>query len=207
MDIQGLMNDWTKYNSLCFLKERGINTPNFRLVRDIPSLEPELLNNWDKKVSIRTFRPDKNKAILGVHLPNVPVGVVIESKCYELLEEGFYLIFSDPIDPLDCVTRGNIAYYFENEWLMEYAEGPGTVREIESLPSVSIKRISEQPFNRTIPRARDKVYQELNLKGLFVVSIIESIYWGTPILLEWSIYSRPVGFSERELIFWELRRA
>lgn len=207
MTIKDLVEDWTKYNSLCFLKEKGINTPNFRLIKDVDSLERELINNQGKKVSIRTFHPEKLKTTLMTHLPNVPVGPIIESRCYELLEEGFYLILSDPIDPVDCITRGNIVYYFQNEWLMEFAEGPGTVREMESLSPTDIKRISEQPFNRNTPRARDKVYSELGMKGLSVVNTIQSIYWGTPILLEWSIYRRPVGFRERELIFWELRHA
>lgn len=202
MDIEELEKEWNKITSLWYLFDKRINTPTFHEA-GLGDLENLRTYSMGERMSVRTFKRGV-PTILAPHFPNIVIDKAILDKVKALLKQSFQVIISEPIDPSDCLWRGNIVYIDDKEWLLEYAKGPGTVREMEKLDSGEIKRIKQFSYN--IPVVPSRV-TELGLKGDSVVSIAKSLFWGTPILLEWSIYKHPVGYRNRELIFWELRRA
>lgn len=188
MTINELESSWTKYNSLVFLKQRMFNTPNFRLI----TLLGELIQIKDQVKSIRIFNDNPKSSMLLPHFPNRLVDNEVFNACYNELSKGNKLIVSDPIDPRHSLYKGNIMVTDFGDFVVEYTEGPGTVRDLEK--SVVKRAIT---------------LQELSLIGPYRHSLVSkslSTYWGIPIILEWSIYDSPVGLKNQELIFWEIRK-
>lgn len=205
MEIQDLERDWNKLNSLIFLAERGVNTPVFQEVT-LDGLETFGQRKKGERVSIRSFQMSSNSfSILAPFYPDTLVDDDLLGKMGDLLARGFRVIASIPIDPKDCTWRGNIVYLDKDNWILDYAEGPGTVREMERLPSTEIKTIKSLWYGKRAPTLAVTTPKG-GFHGKYILNTAKSLFWGTPFLLEWSIYPYPVGLKHNPLIFWELRK-
>lgn len=219
--IKTTLVNMNKWDSLVFLREHGLNTPNSTLF--IPTLShTETLfklrktlkeqSSSEDKVSIRTFKLSSECSFKEAFFPNVTVDFSLISRLMSLLEEKSFLIISSPIDPQDCLFRGCIQYQGKNffgrsQFLIEYLEGPGTVRDLEYAKGKEIKQI-EIGFH---PGDWTPLKEVLGLTGLLLSGNADKIASAligegySQFILEWSIYKKFVGIRKEKLIFWHLR--
>lgn len=208
MHPQKLMENWTKANSLIFLKEEGFNTPDFRIITCKGELRGLLYGDFkeEENISVRTFLPGKDSttSFKEPFKPNLSKGDTEEfyHHCSELLKTHT-LILSKGINPQKAVARGNIRYLHSENWALEFMKGPGTVRDLEAASKDDLFQIGSTLGMRPL----SKVMDCLGTKGLSIVKAIDSFYWGIPLIVEWSIYEEGVGRNNSSLIFWEIRKS
>lgn len=201
-----IKNKWT---SIEHLKGEGLNTPKCFLITSVSELA-NFRETWNKdNISIRTFKWNE-KTFNDPHMPNVKLDNYLLA-LKDLLKRGYYIILSEPISPLWSEFRGNISVKSPTgspsflTWLIEYMEGPGTVRDLEEVSAEKILSCSKE----------EVVKEVIGQWGLEVVSVAQRlfkkhlIYDDFPIqdemILEWSILDRPVGWKKKGLVFWEIR--
>lgn len=194
-----LPNNWNKYLSLEYLRQQGLNTPDFELC----STPDELLDRLrylyivveEKRTSVRCFK--EGNSFNEPFFPNYLINLNNFGAWIKLLKEGYKIIVSKPIDPVGAIIKGNIML-FESfsmrrfDYIVEYTEGTGTVRDLENEKKV-IKLHNELPY----PIKTKQVYHD----SFKLFKKIEE-----PIIVEWSIYDRPIGMKEEEVIYWEIRK-
>jgi hypothetical protein len=194
MTPETLEKNWDKFSSIEFLKSRGLNVPICELVTDNDTLVARL--STYKAVSIRTFKPGK---IATPHLPNQKFTSGLVSKCIGLIDDGYKLILAQPIDPSNAVVKGNVKID-SNGWLMEYIKGAGTVRDIE-------KTYIDDDNYGSITNDVQLVSKHIGPGAVSIIREVEKMFWGKPIIVEWSIYSENIGTQNSKIIFWEVRKA
>jgi hypothetical protein len=181
----------SKLQSLQRLRDLGLNTP--RLICSLQQyLSPKnKLSFWDSvdtpqdvRVSIRTERDGE---LICPHFPNITRR---DANKYisKLAHQGYSIYIFEGINPLDCMRRGNIAL-FKDRIIVEFLEGPGTVRDLE----------------KAVPIHLDlKSWTELPISLRYLSYGLESQeLWNQ--IIEWSIYKDPVGQLGRMDIYWEIR--
>ena len=192
MKLQTLLDDFNKVSSLEYLESQNVNTPRFSVYTDKDSFRNVCIRDGGKKVSIRTYKKDIFKS---PHYPNVVLSSEIMDRCKSHIGEGYQIIISDPIDPKEALYKGNLEYQDRHNFLIEYTPGPGTVRDTDNGSKNSIVQLS----------SRVEIVDKLERYGANILYTAYEIFWGHPIILEWSIYLNPVGKLKDQLIFWEIR--
>lgn len=208
-DTFGITNDTERSNMLFHKGNTGDNTKDLK--EELKSAMGRIISS-EKRISIRTFKLPLGSSFKDVFFPNVLIDDSLIEKLIPLLFGGYFLILSSPIDPQDCLLRGCIHYrgknFFErSQFLIEYLEGPGTVRDLEHAEGKKIKSL-EVGFH---PGDWTPLREAFGLIGLLLLSNADRIVsvlsqeskW--EFILEWSIYKKPVGIKKECLIFWHLR--
>lgn len=196
-----------KLQTLEELSSLGFNTPNLLLAIKRGDDLDVRLGKWrdfsksyqGDKVSIRTERDGE---FTTPHMPNYPMDDAYE-KVPSLIRAGYNVYLFDPIDPSECLRRGTICFN-GSRLVIEYLEGPGTVRDIEHKPDV-ISRQLEPTRHQGIPGMAFVVSHEDPCHRIIEAYCSELDRFRNQIL-EWSIYRNPVGKMKQREIYWELRR-
>jgi hypothetical protein len=194
MTSETLEKDWNKFSSIKFLESRGLNVPVCELVIDSDTLVDRL--STYNAVSIRSFRPGE---VTSPHMPNQKFSPDLVSKCLALIDNKYKLILAQPIDPNNAVVKGNVKISKEG-WLIEYIKGAGTVRDIEKT------HIDDNNYG-SISNDIQLVSKAIGPGAVSIIREVEKMFWGRPIIVEWSIYSENIGTQDSKIIFWEVRKA
>lgn len=187
------MNRISKAESITLLQTFGLNTAD-RFVMKKPLIQDllraiYLMGDKYPKVSLRTHSIGKfntpffpNREVIDL------VGEVDEN--WKDIEAQDEVILSEGINPDDSLCCGKI-HDGNMGVLVEWIEGPGTVRDMEKLGYDSLNR-------ETIHRSTE------GWKGMLLrkVSKLFSAYPGCTI--EWSLYKYGVGKQKSDFIFWEV---
>jgi hypothetical protein len=143
-----------------------------------------------RAVSCRTFAADEDKDF------KTPVKYEI-STFEDVLEFGhehnrkYFLLVNEALPLKDSVMAGNIYLRSRSDFIIEYFNGPGTPRDIDSKP---LKRIDSQHFGSFPHSGLDPLPEFVSRLGLH------------PAIFEFSLYPYPVGRLRQRLIFWEWRK-
>lgn len=185
-----------KKDRILYLGRMGFNIPKFLgTLTTVKELAVFFKDNKGKRVSIRTqnlYRP-----VLGPHHPNVSLDKDLIEKLQTSIRKKYELLVFEAIDPKDAVKRGNLWFNKgEGKMGLEYLEGPGTVRNLEK--ESGLKTISSQ--------IEDMLEKERG--GCEFLGCTPSKFLNLPFskfIIEFSIYSHPVGVLNKQEIFWEIR--
>lgn len=199
-----------KFRDIEILHNLGFNTPNVLL--NLPQFDDKIEKHrmWkaisinespeypNPRVSIRTCRDGEN--LCPFH-PNVPLEAA-EKLVPELIEEGYEVMISEGIDPVNCLLRGNVVRRPDKPVVtLEWINGPGTVRDLEKATTI-------QHLSLTIYQGVNEEFIDLDAIPVEIRPLVKA-YFETPSfahkILEWSFYNRPVGRKKQPEICWEIR--
>lgn len=212
MYVEQLKENWNKGNSLLYLKQQGFNTPEFYLVagedrtkvyfRKMMRLH---FHGKDQRISVRTYRENTKYSFVEPHFPNYYVCREFVESLEKLIDEGYSLILNKPIDPRDSLVSGNLLVkpycgMRRFDYRFEYRLGSGTVRYLENHTDI-------KSSTNDIPKGK--------FKDRFLVIFDRAIAtWlkdfendGIPVVFEFAIYGKPIGYNSVNYIYWEIRRA
>lgn len=197
-------DNWSKYDSLEFLKEMGYNTPEFLLITSSKELA-KVIDDWGtfNKLSIRSFRPRSNLTFNEPFYPNIEMNDVFINIMNGHLRQGYHLIISKGIDPTGTKWKGNIMIYpsfsmRRFDYILECSEGYGTVRDLEKDKNIKCFTSILEAMQATKCPEMSKIY--------IVAKDIFDKLDKKPIILEWSVYEFPVGIKNKTVIYWEVRK-
>ncbi len=116
-------------------------------------------------------------------------------------EQGipFYTLCNEAINLQDSICAGNILVLDERNYFVEYFNGPGTPRDIESKGADELKIYTRNfgaPTQGTPP-------PEIVRQMAFKASKYRPVKG--PYILEFSLYPYPIGRSRSTMIIWEWR--
>ena len=189
-----------KLERILYLNKRGFNTPMFIVKIDsIKGLAVFQKDNMKKKFSIRTQSRYLNRTNCP-HFPNVTIDKKLLQKLSTTIRKKFELLVFEAIDPSEAEMKGNLLVDKVNrKVIIEYTEGPGTVRSLETdvIPS-QIQRI-ETSFDEFLLKEAN----ESNFMGHQPSEFLDFPF--ESFILEFSAYSHPVGVKNSKYIFWEIR--
>lgn len=190
----------SKLDRVLYLGERGFNIPKFYGVIDnIIELKEFYKKIGEQKVSIRT-QPSPHSmrfSELGPHFPNSNIAELFDT-LVNTLNQGYSLLMFEAIDPQFSELKGNILVNKKDKSiLIEFTEGPGTVRSLESEHYGTIKQI------------KSTFAEYVSYSPPFFNEHSPSIILEIPFncfILEFSKYKIPVGLRKMYEIFWEIRK-
>lgn len=197
-----------KYESLVYLRDiKKLNTPDFNLVKDKNELsrlldKMVLKNNsiHGLRISTRTMYP----GAISFNTPFFPNRELNRSLIDELtkcIDDGYNLIVAEAIDPNDTLFKGNFMMYpsfsmRKFDFMIEFTNGSGTCRDLETSKKITSTSNIHEALN-IIGYPIQKIFTEC--KGIF------NDLGNKPIVVEWSIYDRPIGIKKKSIIYWEVR--
>lgn len=199
-----LGKEWSKGESLEYIKMKGYNTPDFRIVKEKNELLKVLeeFDAWDRKnkVSIRTYR--NTNSFNEPFYPNKEIDKGLIIKLGMHLDDGYTLIVARGVDPEGTLFKGNLMIYpsfsmRRFDFTIECTPGYGTVRDLETSKEILKFDNLQDAMNKMgyqiqkIFLAAKDMYQDLNC---------------IPLIIEWSIYEHPVGLKKKDIIYWEVRK-
>lgn len=192
-----------KLSSLIQLAGMGFNTPVFEAIfpGDVLTRFENEFMRWGK-VSLRcdTVYPQKYVFMLPFH-PNLPWKEAIK-KIPELLKEGNVVIASKGIDPTNSLVAGKWVRVRGGEYI-ECFVGPGTVRDMED-GTKSLIQIGFDPYTSEVGENKLPLVMIPYRNLLAQTRLMTRKRMEEPWILEFSIYSEPVGSKNSYIIFWEL---
>jgi len=190
----------SKLERILYLYKRGFNTPQFIIKIDsIKRLAVFQKDNMKKRFSIRTQGKDPKQTNCP-HFPNIILNKSILQKLSTTIRKKFELLVFEAIDPSEAEIKGNLMIDKVNKMVtIEYSEGPGTVRSLETdiIPSL-IKRV-ETSFDHFLLMEVNKSNFMGHQPSEFLDFPFESF------IIEFSAYKYPVGIKNSKYIFWEIR--
>ena len=190
-----------KLERILYLHKRGFNIPMFiKKVCSIKDLAIFQKDNMKKKFSIRTQGRDP-KQTKCPHFPNITIDKNILQKLSTTIRKKFELLVFEAIDPSEAEMKGNLLIDKVNKMVtIEYSEGPGTVRSLETdiIPSL-IQKI-ETPFDEFLLKEVNKSNFMGHHPSEFLDFPFESF------IIEFSAYKHPIGIKNSKYIFWEIRK-
>lgn len=192
-----------KAESLIRLASLGFNTPDFELLTspDEISNHRKQFEGWGK-VSLRVDAVDPRLFSFNMSFyPNQIWGEECEYLLRGLLSDpDRMVIVQRAIDPKKTWVAGKMVAT-EDEELIEYFVGPGTIRDMETgQVSTHIQyfnkfgRLPEKSTPLAILGVMDVIY---NLRKSCISA------FKRPFFVEWSLYQDKVGKKNRNLILWE----
>lgn len=194
------MNRFTKGESLEILAKNQLNTPVFAILRPPYSVDELVgsLGMFPGNVSVRTWQ--KGKLVCPFFPNRSPEEVMTIVR--DLMEEGQVdeIILSEGIDPANSERCGRIShlvtdYYNETYAVIEYFEGPGTVRDLDTKSGTEKKMVEIPKWNFNAPE----------LWMVYFMSKARPFFHKYPgSTLEWSYYPYAIGRKQDNLIFWEV---
>ncbi len=186
----------SKKDRILYLGRMEFNIPRFLgTLTTVKELAVFFKDNRGKRVSIRS--QNLYKPILGPHHPNVYLDKDLMEKLQTSIRKKYELLIFEAIDPKDALKRGNLWFNkTEGKMGIEYVDGPGTVRQLESekgLKSVSL----------TIEEFLNKEKDNNEFLGYSPSKFINLPF--SQFIIEFSIYNHPVGTQLKNEVFWEIR--
>jgi hypothetical protein len=185
-----------KSESLAALELLGLNTIDYFITEDPKEATHYLAKHVLDRRSMRTERGDEFMCPFYYNLP----GESLLPLALKHIGEGYKLIFSPSLDSKDCTAFGTVALTGELKDWIEYVNGPGLVRELDTHPnkvSVPVDGFSLIPVKGN---GSDVVFLNTVYK-----LVAEHCHDQVPCVLEWSRYPYRVGKLQKYFIFWELR--
>ena len=144
-----------------------------------------------RSVSCRTFAADEDKSFKTPVKYEIPtVKEVIEFA--QAQNKKYFVLVNEALPLKDSVIAGNIYLSSRTDFVIEYFNGPGTPRDIDSKP---LKRIDSQHFGSFPNSGLDPLPEFVSRLGIH------------PAIFEFSLYPYPVGRLKQRLVFWEWRKA
>lgn len=184
-----------KSESLITLDMLGLNTIDYYITEDKKEATHYLAKHVNSRRSMRTERGYEFRCPFYYNL----TGEALLPLALKHLDEGYRLIFSPSLDSKDCTAFGTVALTGEKEDLIEYVEGPGLLRELDSHPGKKLLRVDA---HSVIPIKGEDGPPMLNT----VYQLAKAhCYDQVPCILEWSRYPYRMGKLEKYFIFWEMR--
>jgi hypothetical protein len=196
-NMQGL----SKGESLELLRSYGMNTPQFRVFKKPFNREEMIRGSFEfpGNISVRTWRAGK---IMCPFFPNRFGGDVpnIIDDLFSLHPDLDEIIFSEGINPQDSLKCGRLSHIEipgdDAYAVIEYFEGPGTVRELDNKVNEKVKRMTVGKYNQ--PTNGDAWISDLIRKCRMIFHVYPRA------TLEWSIYPTKIGTKKDNLIWWEI---
>lgn len=190
-----------KHIRLQQIYEAGFNVADFICFPPEKLDEIKLRQFFTKhgKISCRHFHPEEFRQFKCPFLRDVTDVEKAVEFCREH-NRNYFSLCNENLVTDDSLFAGNIWLQDDRNYLIEYFEGKGTPRDLESMKSEDIKRFSReigQPMDASAPEALKKI--AFNLQRL-----IPHI---RPIILEFSIYPYPIGRRQTFEVCWEWRKA
>lgn len=179
--------------------EAGFNIADFICFPPGKMNEQKLRKFFAKhgKISCRHFHDDENRNFKCPFLRDVTDVEAAVAFCKEN-NKLYYSLCNENLVTADSLYAGNVMLYDDRNYLIEYFEGKGTPRDMESMSPGKIKSFRRkigEPMDPASPEALRKL--AYNFRGL--VSHIR------PLILEFSIYPYPVGRRKTYDVCWEWR--
>lgn len=188
-----------KVQSLKRLADLGFNTPKLVLeLREGSAGEKveqwlEFYGEHQGKFSVRTERDGERNC---PHYPNWNI-TRLAKEIVKDIKNGYKIYVFEPIDPGDCIARGNICHYTGSKGVVvEWIEGPGTVRDLETKKVNNFHCREIEPLKFAVP-----IEKWRHVAMVYIAQLPELHNW----ILEWSIYDHPVGQLREHEVYWELR--
>jgi hypothetical protein len=175
------------------LHDAGLNVADFICFAPKELKIGELRNFCSKfrSVSCRTFAADEDKSFKTPVKYEIPtVKEVIEFA--QAQNKKYFVLVNEALPLKDSVIAGNIYLSSRTDFVIEYFNGPGTPRDIDSKP---LKRIDSQHFGSFPNSGLDPLPEFVSRLGIH------------PAIFEFSLYPYPVGRLKQRLVFWEWRKA
>lgn len=198
------MKGLSKGRTLNLLNEWGFNVPHFVVFHptssmpEVPKSLIQLFNLFSgETISIRTWRENEFKCPFS---PNKDISYQIDwlRENWETLKNHEEIIISEGIDPSKSLRAGKAVHLPSNDILVEYYEGPGTVRDMETMDSSRLRHfLFPGPFYGKVPYDRRELMQLAARFRKFFMSHPERT-------IEWSQYPYKIGRRKEEFIFWEV---
>jgi hypothetical protein len=186
-----------KYDRIRLLRHLGLNTEVSVLIESESDLRRhEAFLAPLERMSVRTF--SRTGATDEPHFPIIG-RATFETDCLPLLDQGYSLIVAEPIDPAGAQLAGCILRRPE-DFLVELAEGPGTVRRVTHEGKIDLQLAVSGPDD---PRCRADIrpavteLAEAERQWRADVTLMDVLY-------EFSVYAYPVGWKNEPVIFWEI---
>lgn len=188
------MSTTSKIQSIKALKAMGLNVPKLLLelhTKDDLEAWKKYYSEHDGRVSIRT---EKGPDFKCPHHPNIKLNKA-DREVHYLLSQGYNLYIFEPINPDDCVCRGNFVRFKDGTCIAEWLDGSGTVRDLE--------KVSPDMINSVTFKALDALAGYPYIYS--VVKCLIPLNRFTDEIVEWSYYKKQVGERKDYAIFWERR--
>jgi hypothetical protein len=187
----------SKGQSIILLQSNGLNTPQCRVFNKPFDWDDmyHAVDGFDERVSIRTWRKGDFNCPFFPNLTKPEAKVMVKEIYHtsgELLDE---IIMSEGINPQESMRCGRIMDMSlqGSRAFIEYFEGPGTVRELDSLHP---NKVFREQINGT---------QETPMWMSTLIRRCYPMFKQFPgCTLEWSHYNQPIGRLQERFIFWEV---
>jgi len=192
-----------KIDSLWKLRVLGLNTPNFKILKSILDVD-YFFNRTDwRRISIRTDVKNSARGISQFGLPFFPNLDYLEARKLLLGDTipiyNLDIIVSEGINPDDALLSGKIMIRNELRGDLEYTLGASTVRSLDQI--IPERYTVELSDYRNIPLLKFPIPLE---KLIYQIRQIILPSFLTPFIIEFSIYSHPIGRLKDRLIYWEV---
>ena len=192
-----------KIDSLWKLRVLGLNTSNFKILKSRLDVD-YFFNRTDwKRISIRTDLKDPTKrGVSRFGLPFFPNLDYLEARKIIVHDstvstDDLDIIVSEGIDPKDALLSGKIIMENELKGNLEYILGASTVRSLDYvIPKRYTVKFSEPVTLLSFNLPLEKLSHQI--KQIILPS------FRTPFIIEFSIYSHPIGRLKDRLIYWEV---
>lgn len=182
------------------LYKAGFNIPNF-IYFPPRKLNLDTLKSFfeeHKVISCRHFHTDESKYFACPVIYEIGDWKTIQDFCLQN-NKKFYSLCNEALPLQDSTYAGVILLLDRRNYVVEYFEGFGTPRDIESKSAEEL-RVFKREFGKPLPSETPKSLVEI--AGRFYNFLPEE----RPISLEFSIYPYRVGKLHRQEIFWEWRK-
>lgn len=186
-----------KSDSLQMLDILGLNTIDYFITMDKKEATHYLAKHVNEKRSMRTERGNEFLCPFYYNLP----GEELLPRAMQHIDEGYKLIFSPSLDWKDSVAFGSIAILLNGDDCIEFVNGPGLCRDLDTHPDK--QSLSILP-GALVPIAWKDSPIAAPLNGLYQL-IRNNCYEMAPCIVEWSYYPYRVGKLGKHFIMWELR--
>ena len=193
------MHGLTKYERIQLVRRLGLNTEvNVLIASEADWERNRAFLSGHSMYSVRTFRtprwsgPEPHFAIMEVS--------ELQAQYRHLLANGLSLIVAEPVDPADAELAGCLMVQADH-FLAEVAFGPGTVRRVTHDGDID-RIVSISATNPSGDSRLDEAVREARQALRAIVHI--PFYELQGLIFEFSWYRVPVGWQQKQLIFWEV---
>jgi len=179
------------------MQELGLNTLECFMTRDLIEACAYLDKNEGTLLSMRTERG--YEFLCPFYYLLKPMDLL--PKVIRHLEEGYLLLLYPALDKKDSLAFGTVATLPEGGILVEFVEGIGLVRELDTHPH---KKSLEIPAGslKWVTNELSPFYREINE----IIYEVRDLCWDEgSCIVEWSYYKIKVGSLQKNPIYWELR--
>ncbi len=190
-----LMKGLSKADTLALLEAHGMNTVERVVVKKpfvAESIIGKIISFSHEVISLRSWRRGK---VLSPFYPNCPVDKLLQiiNDNWDSLKVCDEIIISEGINPDNSLRAGKIIDG-ETSMLIEYFNGPGTVRKLDKI----------QPLIKTIPKTGSISLQSLDdwFPLCLAAKTLFRSYPGH--IIEWSKYPYKIGKKKEHYIYWEV---